>query len=141
MCFRTQKPIGFFFNKNQKIGLKPSSGPAWLHLWRRKSTYCEAAYGVNRTFLMVSGFLQIDLWIKFTIQNPMWPAGLGASSLGVFHGRLGVQKLDLLTDNLCLLPTFLGLYFKAIKIRSKHKKIKESHNVDSVKLHDCMQNL
>ena len=56
--------------------------------------------------------------------------------MGVFHGRQGVQKLDLLKDNLSLLPIFLGLYFKLIKIRSKHKKIKESHNFDSLKLHD-----
>jgi hypothetical protein len=52
-CFRTRKPIGFFCNKTKKSTSSPQAAQINSTSGVEKSTNCEAAYGVNRTF----GFL------------------------------------------------------------------------------------
>ena len=117
MCFRTRKPIGFFCIKTKKSASSPQATLSDSTSGIEISMNCEAAYGVNRIFFSIFQFFfgygtsSKRSMNKIHNLNPMWPAGLGASSLGVFHGRLGVQKIDLLSNNLCLLPIFLGLYF------------------------------
>ena len=55
-CFRTRKPIGFFCNKTKKSASSTQAAQINSTSGVEKSTNCEAAYGVNRTFLMFFGF-------------------------------------------------------------------------------------
>ena len=80
-CFRTRKPIGFFCNKTKKSASSTQAAQINSTSGVEKSTNCEAAYGVNRTF----GFLNtldyfFDLfwwfwwffWWSFIPKYPSW---------------------------------------------------------------------